>query len=122
MKLKTKEKLILLELTAIGNVSAACEYMNVSRKTYYQIKKAYDEGGVEALAPKFRRVPNLKNRVSDEVEEAVLELSRKNPTFGKKKISWILKEQGIQISPNTVKAVLERNEMGTVTDRMSGPN
>ena len=103
---------MLLELAVYGkNVSAACEYMNVSRKTYYQIKKAYDEGGAEALSPKFRRVPNLKNRVPDEVEEAVLELSRENPALGKKKVSQILKEQGIRISPNGVMAVWERNRM-----------
>jgi transposase len=111
MKLTVKEKLILLELATLGNVSAACEYMNVSRRTYYQIKKAYDEGGVEALAAKYRRVPNLKNRVADEIEELVLKLSTENPEFGKKKISRILKEQSHSISPNTVKAVLERNEM-----------
>ena len=94
------------------NVFAICKYMWVSRKTYYQIKKAYDEGGVEALAPKLRRVPNLKNRVAGEVEDAVLKLSQKNPTFGKKKISRILKEQGVSISPNTVRAVLERSYEG----------
>jgi transposase len=111
MKLTVKEKLMLLELATIGTISAACAYMNVSRDTYYRIKKAYDDGGIEALSPKYRRVPNLKNRVADEVEELVLKLSRENPDYGKKKISRILKEQGHSISPNTVKAVLERNEM-----------
>ncbi len=39
-KLEIKEKLMLLELAAFGkNISAACIYMGVSRKTYYQIKK-----------------------------------------------------------------------------------
>lgn len=57
--LKLKEKLILLELTAfIKNVSIACEYMGVSRKTYYQVKKAYDAGGFEALERKNRKGPN----------------------------------------------------------------
>lgn len=119
-KLTIKEKLMLLEMADFGkNVSAVCRYMGVSRKTYYQIKKAYDDGGVEALAPKLRRVPNLKNRVADEVENAVLKLSQENPTFGKKKISRILKEQGVSISPNTVRAVWERNEMVAVEDQMT---
>lgn len=109
MNLTVKEKLMLLELATIDTVSAACAYMNVSRDTYYRIKMAYEEGGDEALTPKYRQVPNIKNRVSDEIEEAVLELSRENPDYGKKKISRILKEQGMSISPNTVKAVLERN-------------
>ena len=110
-----REKLMLLEMADFGkNISAVCRYMGVSRKTFYQIKKAFDDGGVEALAPKLRRVPNLKNRVPEYVEDAVLKLSRENPTFGKKKISRILKEQGVQISPNTVLAVWERNEMVAV--------
>ena len=118
-KLTIKEKLMLLEMADFGkNVSAVCRYMGISRKTYYQIKKAYDEGGVEALSPKLRRSPNLKNRVQEHVEEAVLKLSQENPTFGKKKISRILKGQGIQISPNTVRAVWDRNEMVSVEDRM----
>ena len=64
--LKIREKLMLLELADLcNNVSAACEYMGISRKTYYQIKKAFDEGGVEALARKSRRVPNVKNWTFD---------------------------------------------------------
>ena len=109
---------MLLEMADFGkNVSAVCRYMGVSRKTYYQIKKAYDEGGIEALAPKFRRLPNLKNRVPEFVEDAVLKLSQENPAFGKKKISRILKEQGKSISPNTVRAVWKRNEMLAVENR-----
>lgn len=109
-KLTIKEKLMLLEMADFSkNISAVCRYMGVSRKTYYQIKKAFEEGGVEALAPKFRRGVNLRNRVPEDVEDAVLKISMKNPAFGKKKISRILKDQGISISPNTVRAVWERN-------------
>ena len=117
-KLTIREKLMLLEMAASGkNVSAVCRYMGVSRKTYYQIKKAYEEGGIEALAPKLRSRQNFKNRVADDVEDAVLDLSRKNPGFGKKKVSRILKERGIQISPNTVVAVWKRHDIETLEDR-----
>jgi len=85
MKLTVKEKLMLLELATIDTGSAACAYMNVSRDTYYRIKKAFQAGGAEALVPKYRRVANLKNRVAEEVEEAVLELSRENPDYGKRR-------------------------------------
>jgi len=59
---------------------------------------------------------DFKNRIPKHVEDAVLELSRENPAFGKKKISRILKGQGISISPNTVRAVWDRNEMVAVED------
>ena len=74
--MKLKEKLTLLEIAAFTkNVSTACEYMEVSRKTYYQIKKAYDAGGIEALERKNRKVLNYKNRVPRDVEAEVLKFS-----------------------------------------------
>ena len=74
----TDEKLIrskmnLLDLAAyLKNVSEACRGMGISRDTFYRVKKAYDEGGLEALKEKSRRTPNIKNRVSEEVETAVV--------------------------------------------------
>jgi len=110
---------MLMEMAAYGkNVSAVCKYMGVSRKTYYQIKKAYDEGGMEALDSKSRRVPNLKNRVPDQVEQAVLKLSKENPFLGKKKVSRILRDQRIQISPNGVMAVWERHGLKSIDNRV----
>jgi transposase len=92
--------------------------MGISRKTYYQIKRAYDEGGLEALAGKNRKVPNVKNRVPEHIEQAVLKLSREDPLLGKKKISRILKESGLQISPNGVMNVWSRYGFRTREERI----
>jgi len=59
----------LLELAAyLKNVSKACRVIGYSRDTFYRIKKAYKEGGIEVLYEKSRHKPNFKNRVSEEVE------------------------------------------------------
>ena len=67
-----RAKLSLLELgSLLKNVSEACRVMGVSRQHFYDIKKAYDEGGVEALAEQTRRnKPLHKNRVSQELAVA----------------------------------------------------
>lgn len=52
----------------LGNVSKACKLMGFSRDTFYRYKEAMDEGGVEALLDKNRRIPNRKNRVDEHVE------------------------------------------------------
>ena len=119
-RLKLREKLMLLELAAYRkNVAAACEYMGISRFTYYQIKKAYDQGGVEALAKKSRKVPNLKNRVPKHVEQAVLKLSIEYPSLGKKKMSEVLKENGNAISSTGVRNVWVWHDLLTTEDRVN---
>ena len=54
-----KNKLGLLQLASyLQNVSEACRVMGYSRDTFYRVKKAHDEGGIEALKEKNRRKPN----------------------------------------------------------------
>ncbi len=73
----TQEKLIrrkqsLLELAEyLQNISHACKINGVSRQHFYDIKKAYEEHGLEGLREKSRRKPCMNNRVAPEVEEAV---------------------------------------------------
>ena len=52
----------LLELAdELGNVSAACRMMGVSRTRYYEWKKISDQYGLDALTPKDRREPQMPN-------------------------------------------------------------
>jgi Winged helix-turn helix len=54
-----KNKLGLLELANyLKNVSEACRVMGYSRDTFYRVRNAYDEGGLEGLKEKNRRVVN----------------------------------------------------------------
>ena len=47
--------------------------MGLSRDTFYRYRDAVEAGGVEALLEKSRPVPNRKNRVDLETEEAVVD-------------------------------------------------
>jgi len=78
-----KHKIGLLNLAEeLGNVSQACKIMGLSRDTFYRYKEAVDDGGVEALLDKNRRKPNLKNRVDQETEQAVLVYAVEFPAHG----------------------------------------
>ena len=49
-------KISLLDLAEqLQNVSEACRLMRVSRDTFYRVKHAYEEEGIEGLREKTRR-------------------------------------------------------------------
>ena len=89
MKLENKTinyKLGLLKLAIeLNNVSLTCKIFGCSRPTYYRYKKAYLEGGEEALLDVSRKKPNPKNQVLLHISEAVLSLSLEHPEFGKQR-------------------------------------
>jgi len=69
-----KNKVGLLHLAEeLGNVSKACKVMGLSRDTFYRYKSPVEEGDIESLLDKSRRQPNLKNRVEEVTEKAVLD-------------------------------------------------
>ena len=83
-----KHKVGLLNLAEeLGNVSKACKIMGLSRDTFYRYKAAVDEGGVDALLDKSRRKPNLKNRVDEQTEQAVIKFAIDYPAYGQLRAS-----------------------------------
>jgi transposase InsO family protein len=114
-----KNKLGLLELANyLKNVSEACRVMGYSRDTFYRVRKAYEEGGLEALKEKSRRKPNVRNRVSEDIEEAVVQMAFEEPAYGQKRVSDELRERGIFISPAGVRCVWLRHDLQTFQRRL----
>jgi transposase len=78
-----RNKLSFLELAEyLKNVSEACKVNGVSRQHFYDIKKAYEENGLDGLRQKSRRKPCMKNRVAPEIEEAVVRMAYEYPAYG----------------------------------------
>jgi len=114
-----KSKLSLIELGSyLGNVSQGCRTMGYSRDTFYRVKKRYEEGGIEALKEISRRKPNLRNRVAEEIEKAVVALATEYPAFGQVRIAAKLMEQGMKLSPAGVRCVWQRHGLETTKKRL----
>jgi hypothetical protein len=102
-----RRKLSLLELASdMGNVSKACKYMGYSRQQFYEIRRNYQTFGAQGL---LDRIPGTRhphpNRVSKEIEKAILEYSLANPTHGPVRVSQQLALQDIRVSSGGVRGV-----------------
>ncbi len=114
-----KHKVGLLNLAEeLGNVSKACQIMGVSRDTFYRYKDAVDSGGFEALIEKGRRQPNLRNRVDEQTEDAVVKHATDFPAHGQVRASNELRKLGVFISPSGVRSVWLRNDLACFKDRL----
>jgi len=114
-----RNKLGLISLAEeLKNVSQACKIMGYSRDTFYRYKELIDEGGHSALLDKSRRKPNLKNRVDNATESAVIQMAHDYPAFGQLRASNELRKVGIFISPAGVRGIWIRCDLETFQKRL----
>lgn len=117
---RTKRKLSLLPLAEeLGNVSKACQLMGYHRDSFYEIKRAFQTGGVSALVEQRRgpRGPH-PNRVSPEVEQTILDFCLQFPTKGSQFVANQLRLQGVEVSPSGVRGVWQRHDLLTRHKRL----
>jgi len=115
-----KSKLSILELAEyLKNVSQACKINGVSRQHFYDIKKAFDEHGIEGLKEKTRRKPCIKNRVAPEVEEAVVKMAIEYPAYGQARAANELRKEGVLVSGGGVRSIWQRHNLETFKKRLN---
>jgi transposase len=120
----TQEKLVrrkqsLLELAEyLQNISQACKISGVSRQHFYDIKKAYDEHGLEGLREKSRRKPCIKNRVVPEVEEAVVSMAYEYPAYGQTRVANELRKRGMLVSVGGIRSIWVRHGLETFKEAL----
>jgi len=111
----------LLQLAEeLGNVSKACKLMGYHRDTFYEVRRAFQVGGVAALVEEKRGPRNPHpNRVAPEIEQKTLDYALSFPTHGPQRVSNELRLAGTEVSPGGVRGVWLRH--GIETRYMSSP-
>lgn len=115
-----KHKAGLLNLAEeLGNVSKACKIMGFSRDTFYRYHELVQDGGVDSLITRSKRTPNLKNRVDDTVESAVLEYALEQPAHGQHRTSNELRKKGVFVSGSGVRSIWLRHNLENFKKRLA---
>ena len=115
-----RRKLSLLQLACeLENISRACKIMGYSRQQFYEIRRNYQTHGADGL---IDRLPGARgphpNRVSEEVEAAILAYSLDHPTHGALRVAQALVLQGVQVSSGGVRGVWQRHKLLTKHERL----
>jgi len=114
-----KHKAGLLNLAEeLGNVSKACKVMGVSRDTFYRYQELVETGGIDSLIDKTRRKANVKNRVDEATEQAVIASAIEQPAFGQHRTSNELRKQGIFVSGSGVRSIWVRHNLENFKKRL----
>ena len=115
-----RRKLSLLQLaTEMDNVSKACRIMGYSRQQFYEIRRNYQTYGSQGL---IDRLPGARgphpNRVSAEIEAAILDHALAHPCHGALRVEHELRLKGIQVSSGGVRGVWSRHGLLTKHERL----
>jgi hypothetical protein len=110
----------LLELAdELGNISAACRHLGVSRTRFYEWKTTAENYGVEALWPKDRRRPAQPNETPTHVIAQLMVIVVIEPTIGCRQYADRLCDFGFDISKSTVQRILIDHGLGRRRERVA---
>ena len=114
-----KHKSGLLNLAEeLGNISRACKVMGVSRDTFYRYQELVETGGIDSLIDKSRRKSNVKNRVDEATEQAVIDSAIEQPAYGQHRTSNELRKVGVFVSGSGVRSIWVRNNLENFKKRL----
>lgn len=105
-------RLVAAYMQGDREMAELCREFGVSRKTAYKWVDRYKEFGVVGLEERSRAPHTSPHSTPEEVEKLLLELRRRKPTWGPKKLRAYLEKErpGLRLPVlSTIAAILSRN-------------
>jgi len=100
-----------------ASLGALCLEFGITRPTGRLWLKRYRDGGVAALEEHSRRPVSSPRRTDEVIEQRIVALRRACPDWGARKLSVLLRNEGLTVPPATVHRILNRRGLVRVQDR-----
>jgi len=92
-------------------LSALCKEFGISRPTGYLWWKRYQEAGLAGMAERTRRPTQSPRRTAAELEQRVVELRRRYPDWGARKLQVLLAREQMELTRSTIHRILLRQHL-----------
>jgi transposase InsO family protein len=110
-------RFVVAALRRERSLSSLCREFGISRPTGRLWLARYRAGGVEAIAERSRRPLHSPRQTGPELERCVVELRRRYPDWGARKLQVLLGQDGMQLPASTIHRILLRHELVQENDR-----
>src|SRR5208337_705829 len=97
--------------------TALCQEFGISRPTGCLWVQRYEQQGVAGIAERSRRPWHSPQRTAAELENQVVELRRRYPDWGARKLRIRLQDEGVNLTRSTIHRILVRHDLLHPDDR-----
>ena len=97
--------------------TALCQEFGISRPTGSLWVKRYEQSGVSGIAEHSRRPWHSPRLTAAELQDQVVELRRRYPDWGARKLQVLLQGTGVSLTRSTIHRILLRRDLVHPADR-----
>jgi transposase InsO family protein len=97
--------------------TALCQEFGISRPVGYQWWKRYQQFGIAAICEHSRRPHHSPQQTEPVWEQRVVELRRRYPDWGARKLRVLLAGEGVHLARTTIHRILVRHDLVREQDR-----
>ncbi len=116
MKYTQSEKMEIIRMVEESSLSVRCtlRQIDISRSTFYQWYKRYQEDGFEGLAPKHRTPLQFWNAIPEWEKQRIVEIARQYQEKSCREVAFhITDKEGYFISESSVYRILKSHDLVT---------
>lgn len=94
-----------------ASFGSLCEEFGISRPSGYLWLQRYQQQGLAGIAERSRRPLRSPGRTPSAIEQGVVEVRRRYPDWGARKLRVVLAREGVELARTTIHRILLRHDL-----------